>query len=590
MNWLYYLLEANLYLTAFYLMYKVLLQNSTFYNSNRYFLILSIVVAFTTPLVQLGFLKPQTMVEANAIAYDLPIETVELTKTAQAPILTLEDYIFYGYLLFALLLSVRFIRAIYRIISIYIKGRKRELSGYTLVELSTEHTAFSFFNVLFIHPNMAKNNAVLKHEIIHIQQKHTWDIVLLEFLKICCWFNPIVYLIKKDLTLLHEYIADASTTATISKHEYAMFLIENSMASYSPSLVNQFFNQSILKSRINMLNKEKTANWARLKYLLAVPLGIGLLCASTLSFSKTYGYDVFPAKKGLKEEKTQQKKKTHYPEFRYDDKKNFISLEKRAIIINGKVVADKNKYYGSAEADEVRYLSSSEAIKKYGNKVGSNGAIEIIGNNVVMTLPPPTVAPPTPPRKVNAKLPPPPAIEAPPAVKKLKKLPPPVVKPDEKTASIDLKEEKVLEIEVVPGPNQKDVVVKGHKKTEKDNMEILKKEIEVAQLSLNKKKNVQEIGVVPTQKVKGIKIDQKATKEVIVKGYKSSEKTPTQKVEVLKITPKDTLNKTGAIKKTNNSTKEVTTAKSALERTNNVFNKAWTLYKPKVEENKDDRC
>ncbi|MNJ93112.1 BlaR1 peptidase M56 [compost metagenome] len=522
MNWLYYLLEANLYLTAFYVMYKVLLQNSTFYNSNRYFLILSIVVAFTTPLVQLGFLKPKALIEANAMVYDLPIKTVALTKITQAPNLTLEDCIFYGYLLIALLLSVRFIVAIYRIISIYIKGRKRELSGYTLVELSTEHTAFSFFNILFIHPNMAKNNAVLRHEIIHIQQKHSWDIVLLEFLKICCWFNPIVYLIKKDLNLLHEYIADASTTlATISKHEYAMFLIENSMASYSPSLVNQFFNQSILKSRINMLNKEKTANWARLKYLLAVPLGVGLLCASTLSFSKTYGYDLFPQQK-VEEQKKQEKKS-------YSGKQK-TNKEKKQILAERQIIIDEKN------------------------------------------LPAP---------------PPPPKVEAPPAVKKLKKLPPPVIKPDEKMAVIGVIEGKVLETEVAPASNQKEVVVKGYQKADK---EALKKEIEVAQLSLTKKKNVQEIEVVPTQKVKGIKIEEKATKEIIVKGYKASEQAPTKKVQGLKIIPKDTLNKTGAIKKPNNSTKEITTEKSVLEKTNNVFNKAWTLYQPKVEENKDDRC
>ncbi|WAC40620.1 M56 family metallopeptidase [Pedobacter sp. SL55] len=360
MNWLHYLLEANLYLVVFYGMYKLLLQHSTFYNSNRYFLLLSVVAAFAIPLIQLAFLKPTVVLEIEEIPYEIPLATIEIATVAKSPALTAQDYIFYGYLALALFLSLKFIISISKIIKIYISSNKRKLSSYTLVELTTQHTAFSFFNILFIHPEMAKNSAVLRHEMIHIKQKHSWDILLLELLKICCWFNPIVYLMKKDITLLHEYIADEKTTAAnISKHEYAMFLIENSMAAYSSSLVNQLFNQSILKSRINMLNKEKTANWARLKYLLAVPLGVGLLCVSTLSFSKSYGFLEIGTQKQVQQTtpKNKQEKPVYYPEHRYDEKNNFISLEKRAIIVNGKLVADKNKYYGVAEADEITYLN-----------------------------------------------------------------------------------------------------------------------------------------------------------------------------------------------------------------------------------------
>ena len=425
MNWLYYLLEANLYLVAFYAMYKLLLQHNTFYNSNRYFLISSILAAFIIPLIQLGFLKPQVILEVDAVPYEVPLETIGVAQVVETPVLTIQDYIFYAYVALALCLSLRFIISILKIFKIYINSKKREFNNYTLVELNTEHTAFSFFNTLFIHPQMAQNDTVLKHEIVHIKQKHSWDILLLELLKICCWFNPIVYLMKKDLTLLHEYIADEQTTySSISKHEYAMFLIENSMAAYSSSVVNQLFNQSILKSRINMLNKEKTAKWARLKYLLAAPLGLGLLCSSTLSFSKTYGYFNILPKQEVIQKKTSDKKKekkTYYPDSKYDKDNNFISLEKRAIVVNGKVIADKNKYYGAAEADDVKFLNSNEAIKKYGSKIGQYGAVEITGKDVVMTPPPPFENPPLSPN--------------PPKVKKDQvKSPPPVIKPKDQTS------------------------------------------------------------------------------------------------------------------------------------------------------------
>ncbi|WP_113638941.1 gliding motility-associated C-terminal domain-containing protein [Nubsella zeaxanthinifaciens] len=434
MNWLYYLLEANLYLAAFYFMYKLLLQRSTFYSNNRYFLIWSIIVAFAIPLVQLNFLKPQLVLEIEAVPYEISLEATKNVTVAQTTSFTLQDYLFYAYIAIAILLGFKLVISISKIIGIFRNGNKIKLDKYTLVELTSEHTAFSFFNILFIHPEMAKNNAVLRHEMIHINQKHSWDIVLLETLKICCWFNPLVYLMKKDLTLLHEYIADEQTTAkNISKHEYAMFLIENSMAAYSSSLVNQLFNQSILKSRINMLNKEKTANWARLKYLLAVPLGLGLLCASTLGFSKSYGYLEIGKQKTVQKtvQKNKQEKPMYYPEHRYDNKNNFISLEKRAIIINGKLVTDKNKFYGIVDAEEVKYLNSAEATKIYGSKIGKNGAVVINGKDIAATPPPPMSPSPTPKsapeiKKDQVKFPPP-RIQS--NNKDQVKFPPPVVKP-----------------------------------------------------------------------------------------------------------------------------------------------------------------
>ena len=550
MNWLYYLLEANLYLAAFYIMYKLLLQRSTFYNSNRYFLILSVAAAFTIPLMQLGFLKPPILLENDLTPYEIPLETIEIATVEKAPALTTQDYVVYGYLIFALVLSLKFIFSISKIVKIYLHGNKRKLNNYTLVELTTEHTAFSFFNILFIHPEMAKNNAVLRHEIIHIKQKHSWDIILLELLKICCWFNPVVYLMKTDLTLLHEYIADEKTTAAnISKHEYAMFLIENSMAAYSSSLVNQLFNQSILKSRINMLNKEKTANWARLKYLLAVPLGAGLLCASTLGFSKSYGYLEIGEQKLVQQKvpKNKQEKPVYYPEHRYDEKNNFISLEKRAIIVNGKVVADKNKFFGVAEADEIKYLNSAEATKKYGSKAGKNGAVVITGKNLMETPPPPMMplaAPASPPKVKKDQI----------------KSPPPIVKPDKKVSNGDKAK--------------------------------LAKEIEVAELSLTESKKVEEIEIVPTKNFEGVEIKEGNNQRFEAKPVEKLKIAPTQKTRNLKLTPAETQNKTGAIKKINGvkGKAEASSAKSTFEKTNNVFSKAWTLYKPKVEEKKNDNC
>lgn len=298
-----------------------------------------------------------------------------------------------------------------------------------------------------------------------------------------------------------------------------------------------------------MLNKEKTANWARLKYLLAVPLGVGLLCASTLGFSKSYGFLEIGEQKLVQQKapKNKQEKPIYYPEFRYDEKNNFISLEKRAIIVNGKVVADKNKFFGVAEADEIKYLNSAEATKKYGSKAGKNGAVVITGKNLMETPPPPMMplaAPASPPKVKKGQI----------------KSPPPIVKPDKKVSNEDKAK--------------------------------LMKEIELTEISLTENKKVEEIEIVPTKNFEGVEIKEGNNQKFEAKPIEKLKIVPTQKTRNFKLAPAETLNKTGAVKKVNTvkGKAEASSAKSTFEKTNNVFSKAWTLYKPKVEEKKNDNC
>ncbi|MBB6240132.1 hypothetical protein HDC90_004796 [Pedobacter sp. AK013] len=166
---------------------------------------------------------------------------------------------------------------------------KSKENGITLIEVENSKMAFSFFNLLFIDPAMSQRNTIVKHEMVHINQMHSLDILLFELIKISSWFNPITYFIKDDIKLIHEYLADEETTQKdIAKYEYALFLIQNSYGNQEVILTNQFFNSSILKNRISMLNQKKSAKWARLKLLFIIPLVGSMLCLSTTAFTKDY--------------------------------------------------------------------------------------------------------------------------------------------------------------------------------------------------------------------------------------------------------------------------------------------------------------
>jgi hypothetical protein len=438
MDWLYYLLEANLYLLLFYGFYRLFLHNETFYNINRYFLLLSSITAFVLPIMQLGFLKPAPIINNELFPPPILYTEEQLAKMTFGPIqetFSLNDWVYPIYLIIALGFAIKLSISLFKIIRLWLKAKKAKTGKITLIELKEQTTAFSFFNLLFIHPHLAEKQTVLNHEMVHIKQKHSMDILFFELLQIICWFNPIIYFIKKDIKLLHEYIADElSTNSGIQKHEYAMFLIENSFGVMPTPLTNQIFNQSILKRRINMLNKKRTADWARLRLLLALPLVGAMLCTSTMAFTKDYGYvDLLPEKSknteavqqvAPQEKETKQtapKAKTvkrdqvkfpppvvqtsgnarFSPQYRKDKKTGKpVLAETRLIVINGKAVEDLANFYGVSNAKSITYRTKESSLAKYGNK-GKDGAVEITGNDIKyfaeVTIPStPPVEPPPP--------------------------------------------------------------------------------------------------------------------------------------------------------------------------------------------------
>lgn len=506
MEWLYYLLEANLYLLLFYGFYRLFLANETFYNNNRYYLLLSCLSAFILPVLQLGFLNPAPVVDNVLFPPPILLTAEQLAATAALPIQKQIDYMSYLYpiyLFIAFCFTTKLIFSLYKIIIIWLRSKKVKTGNITLIELNGQATAFSFFNLLFIHPHLAEKETVMSHEMVHIKQKHSLDILFFEILQIACWFNPIIYFIKKDIKLLHEYIADdLSTRKGIQKHKYAMFLIENSFGVVATPLTNQIFNQSILKRRINMLNKKRTAGWARLKMLLTLPLVGGMLCISTMAFTKDYGYvDLLPEKskaaetvqqealqveKGKKQAATKayvtKKDKVKFPPpiVKPDQKQWFTPLyskdkttgkpvlkENRYIVINGNPIKDLNMFYGVANAESVKYLNIKSAVEKYGD-YGKNGAVEITGKNmkyfdkVTIPFPPPAVEPPPPGYKTK---------------RDRIKFPPPIVKPDSKNLEVIVPDNPALPSK----KNEKDQVkfpppiVKSNKFTDQTVRELMDK-------------------------------------------------------------------------------------------------------------------
>lgn len=261
-----YLLQANIYLLVFYAFYQLLLRKETYFTLNRIYLLSAVVLSFIIPMIKLDWLFQEAI---NPVIKS-QIESVwlesESFKTASPD---WKDYLVLVYLTGFILSSVLFIYRLIllrRIISNPVKGM-----------------AFSFFRIKVIDPDLQGLDLINHHEEVHIKQWHSLDILLIEFVSLFNWFNPVVYAYKFSMKNLHEYLADERVVAIKGeKKKYAYFLLSKSLETM-PALVNPFIKQSQVKLRIAMLQKERSNKLNLLKYGLYLPLIlIVVLCSSAI--------------------------------------------------------------------------------------------------------------------------------------------------------------------------------------------------------------------------------------------------------------------------------------------------------------------
>ena len=430
MNWLHYLLEANLYLAVFYAVYYIFLRNDTHYALSRTYLLATSIVSFVIPLLQVGFLKPAEpkLISVNLIPPPPPAISINNIVPVETINFTWQDGLIWTYLLGIMILLIMFSVKIYQLFKLTRAASTQLNHSYKLIYVDDSNTAFSFFNFLFIGTKASGTDTIIQHELVHIRQKHSADIIFVELLKIINWFNPFVYLLQASLKTLHEYIADEQTA--IDGNDviaYSTFLVNNAYGLSGSSITHSFFNYNLLKKRIIMLNQQRSGNLARLKYLLAIPVCAGLLCASTLAFSKNYGLvDIAPAMK------TDTPKRVHFIA-----NNNITNYNNAYTTTKGyDVVEDINNHDGAiskkviiTEKDGSKHIYYDEKIStgerkilqdKYGYKFPSGKLMTV----KLLPPPPPT---PTPPGK-NIKLPPPPAPAQPKADNRPPSSAPPVLK------------------------------------------------------------------------------------------------------------------------------------------------------------------
>ena len=275
-----YLLKVNLIWILLTGLYMLLLRRDTFFSWKRFTLLGIYAAGWLLPLTEPGLWHDGN--EAVAELYiNLGLIDIQGVPTAPTEKSLLASIAWSELLLWGVYLcgvSILLVRRLVQLISIC-RLRLRSTTVYInkvkILEPTKPQPPFSFFGWIFLSPSRhtpEEQQEILDHELAHVHQHHSIDVLLTELHCIVCWLNPIVWLMKHEVRSNLEYLADARVLA--QGHNRKGYQIHLLALSYPMAIANLYnhFNVSPLKKRINMMNKKKSSNAGILKYLLILPL------------------------------------------------------------------------------------------------------------------------------------------------------------------------------------------------------------------------------------------------------------------------------------------------------------------------------
>ena len=273
-----YFFEANLFWVLFYLFYWAFLSKKTHFKLNRFYLVSASLLALIIPAIEFPIPQPDwiPVIELAPIVINGVSEPTN--QVAANPTTGWVDMIYFvGMVVSAGFFLIGLIQLLMRLRWLKVESRQ----GYTLVLVDGNHPTFSFFRFLFWNKEQIQDNEdyILKHELVHIRQWHSLDLLLLRFMSILFWFNPVRFFYHRSLQLVHEYLADQEALSTKdSREEYSRLLLSQALDSSPVLLSNHFFNRSYIKNRISMLYRKPSNRKSRLVYLMILPL-LGVMAA-----------------------------------------------------------------------------------------------------------------------------------------------------------------------------------------------------------------------------------------------------------------------------------------------------------------------
>ncbi|MFO7719754.1 MAG: M56 family metallopeptidase [Gillisia sp.] len=298
-----YILQVVLFQLLFLLVYELLLKKETFFTYNRWYLLFCSVIPFLLPIIRIETFSTLVPAESIAVFTNVWLPEVFIGNTAEniqyLPAVEISSataainwwFVSYGVgVLGSLFLLFRKYRNLSRLLSFKTISSEKD---FRIIEVPGSTIACTFYKTVFLGEQLSEEEKqqILSHELVHVKQKHSLDLVFFELLKIIFWFNPLVYIYQSRISTLHEFIADAAVVKTTEKRSYYEQLLNSAFNTRNISFINQFFNHSLIKKRIVMLQKSKSKTIAKIKYLVILPLMLVMLTVVSCSQDSPAGFE-----------------------------------------------------------------------------------------------------------------------------------------------------------------------------------------------------------------------------------------------------------------------------------------------------------
>ena len=294
---------TNLILTflatmVLYFAYKLLFRNSNRFQLNRIVLLTISVFAFALPFIRIS-IEGQQFQEMPSFKQEMDVifynDAIMEETAVESNTLSITDVISYIYIIGVVFFLMKFVYNIFKIYKIKAGKKIEKIDNVNFIYTNESHVPFSFFSNVFIGtstssvtdnevPEPVEGNAnilIIKHEMSHVKNHHSVDVILMEIMIAFQWFNPFIRMIKNELKSNHEFIADSEAIKDeYEKSNYMMLLLQQCTADDFSTIANNF-SFLLTKKRISMITKNQNVKGSVIKVLLTLPVFALLILLNT---------------------------------------------------------------------------------------------------------------------------------------------------------------------------------------------------------------------------------------------------------------------------------------------------------------------
>lgn len=293
-----YLIKAILCSGIFLALYLCFLEKEKMPRFNRFYLLGSLLISFIIPLIEIetqSISLPIQIVENLSVLPDnqqVATNIVDLQTTKLDPeYFSKETVLWAVYLLVSLIFTVRFFRNLFIIIFRKNKNQSLDYQGIKLILIEHSQAPHSFFSTIFLNKNAYQNGKIateiIEHELAHVRQKHSFDIVFFELLFAVFWFNPFLIFYGKFIRLNHEFLADEAVLERCENRTKYQYLLLHAIGLNQTMLLTSQFNYSYTKKRFKMMNIQPNEKKAIMLKVAMLPfLMIMLLLFGKIGFAQ----------------------------------------------------------------------------------------------------------------------------------------------------------------------------------------------------------------------------------------------------------------------------------------------------------------